>query len=72
MVSVPRTSYRPASFDEPEGYIEGTNQQELHPRSLYLAQLEERKKNTTGIEEKTYPLSIKEKDIVVEPLKGFG
>jgi hypothetical protein len=32
----------PASFNEPEGYIEGKNQDGLEPRSLYLAQLEER------------------------------
>lgn len=31
-----------AEFDEPEGYIEGANQTGLKPRSLYLAQLEER------------------------------
>lgn len=32
----------PASFDEPEGYIEGSNSPGLYPRSLYIAQLEER------------------------------
>jgi len=32
----------PASFNEPEGYIEGKNTPGLHPRSLFLAQLEER------------------------------
>ena len=32
----------PASFDEPEGYIEGTNKPGLEPRSLYLEQLSER------------------------------
>ncbi len=32
----------PASFDEPEGYIEGANQEGLFPRSLYLAQFEDR------------------------------
>ncbi len=31
-----------SSFDEPEGYIEGTNQSGLNPSSLYLAQLQER------------------------------
>jgi hypothetical protein len=30
-------------FDHPSGYIEGTNQSGLEPRSLYLAQLNERK-----------------------------
>jgi len=34
--------YPPASFNEPQGFIEGTNQNGLNPRSLYLAQLEER------------------------------
>lgn len=32
----------PAPFDEPEGYIEGTNRAGLQPPSLYLAQLSER------------------------------
>lgn len=32
----------PAPFDQPEGYIEGTNQANLSPRSLYLAQLADR------------------------------
>lgn len=32
----------PASFDEPQGYIEGTNKDSLYPRSLYLAQLNDR------------------------------
>jgi hypothetical protein len=32
----------PAPFDEPEGYIEGTNLPGLHPRSLFYAQLEQR------------------------------
>lgn len=44
----------PAPFNEPEGYIEGANISGLNPRSLYLAQLEERmnptdiKINSTG------------------------
>jgi hypothetical protein len=32
----------PSPFDEPEGYIEGTNTPNLNPRSLFIAQLEER------------------------------
>ncbi len=32
----------PAPFDVPEGYIEGTNQPGLEPRSLYEAQLQQR------------------------------
>lgn len=39
----------PAPFDEPEGYIEGSNRSGLHPRSLYYAQLEERLGGITGI-----------------------
>jgi len=38
-----------AEFDEPEGYIEGANQTGLEPRSLYLAQLEERRLETLGM-----------------------
>ncbi len=38
----------PASFDEPEGYIEGSNKDGLYPQSLFLAQLTERH-NATGI-----------------------
>jgi len=37
----------PASFDEPEGYIEGSNRDGLFPRSLYLAQFEDRMKLTS-------------------------
>ncbi len=33
----------PASFDEPEGYVEGENTSGLEPVSLYLAQLNQRK-----------------------------
>ena len=32
----------PAPFDEPQGYIEGSNTAGLYPQSLYLAQLQER------------------------------
>ncbi|MFC1619536.1 FlgD immunoglobulin-like domain containing protein [Candidatus Neomarinimicrobiota bacterium] len=39
----------PASFDEPEGYIEGSNNPGLHPRSLYYAQLIERTGAITSI-----------------------
>ncbi len=34
--------YGDSSFDEPEGYIEGTNQAGLNPQSLFMAQLTER------------------------------
>ncbi len=44
-----------AEFDEPEGYIEGTNQPGLSPSSLYLAQLEERM-TATGIEVQNEPV----------------
>jgi hypothetical protein len=39
----------PAFFPCPEGYIESRNQPDLVPRSLYLAQLEERIGSTTEI-----------------------
>jgi hypothetical protein len=42
----------PAPFSEPEGYIEGTRKDSLYPRSLYYAQLHDRKnisKVKTGI-----------------------
>ncbi len=38
----------PASFDEPQGYIEGSNTDGLYPQSLFLAQLTDRH-NATGI-----------------------
>lgn len=41
----------PASFDEPEGYIEGKNLPGLEPRSLYLAQLQERLGRTVAVRE---------------------
>jgi hypothetical protein len=41
----------PAPFNEPLGFIEGSNQAGLHPRSLYLAQLEERLNLTSGSSE---------------------
>jgi len=41
----------PASFDESEGYIEGMNVAGLEPRSLYLAQLEERRPEAVNIVE---------------------
>ncbi len=40
----------PAPFDVPDGYIEGTNQTGLTPRSLYEAQLTERLANGVGVE----------------------
>jgi len=39
-----------APYDQPEGYIEGTNNSGLNPGSLYLAQLNERL-NITSVEE---------------------
>ncbi len=41
----------PAPFNEPEGYVEGTNRQGLSPRSLYYAQLEERLGFPTTVQE---------------------
>jgi len=41
----------PASFDEPEGYIEGSNSSGLYPRSLYIAQLEERLGHPVNIDD---------------------
>ncbi|MCB0265257.1 MAG: T9SS type A sorting domain-containing protein [Calditrichaeota bacterium] len=41
----------PNSFAEPEGYIEGSNQPGLNPRSLFVAQLAERGGVLTGIDE---------------------
>lgn len=41
--------YPTAPFNEPEGYIEGINTKNILPRSLYLAQLEERL-TATGVE----------------------
>jgi len=38
----------PASFDEPQGYIEGSNKSGLYPRSLFLAQLDDRH-SATGL-----------------------
>ncbi|UCH63885.1 MAG: T9SS type A sorting domain-containing protein [Fidelibacterota bacterium] len=43
----------PASFDEPGGYIEGTNTSGLEPRSLYYAQLEDRLGYPVGINQQT-------------------
>ncbi len=40
----------PAEFDEPEGYIEGTDKANLNPRSIYLAQLQERLGTTVNVE----------------------
>ena len=41
----------PAPFNEPGGYIEGTGQNNLEPRSLFLAQLEERLENLVAVDE---------------------
>jgi hypothetical protein len=53
----------PAPFNEPQGYIEGTNKTGLNPKSLYLAQLQERL-SSTGIKDKG---EIINKDIKVYP-----
>ncbi len=47
-----------AEFDEPEGYIEGSNQSGLNPRSLFLAQLEERLDGISSIAEER-PKAVK-------------
>ncbi|MBU0559034.1 MAG: T9SS type A sorting domain-containing protein [Bacteroidetes bacterium] len=52
--------YPSAPFDEPEGYIEGANKNNLHPRSLYLAQYEERMKNIVSVKEFVHSASIPE------------
>jgi hypothetical protein len=49
----------PASFPVPEGYIEGTNQPGLEPRSLYYAQLEERLGIPVAIAENRIQTDIK-------------
>ncbi|UCE04946.1 MAG: T9SS type A sorting domain-containing protein, partial [bacterium] len=41
----------PAPFDETEGYIEGTGESGLNPRSLYEAQLEERLATSVRVDE---------------------
>lgn len=43
----------PSLFEAPEGYIEGSGEEGLNPRSLYLAQLEERL--TTSVQEPHQP-----------------
>ena len=40
----------PAPFNQPQGYIEGTNTEGLNPGSLYLAQLNERLETITKVE----------------------
>lgn len=41
----------PAPFEAPEGYIEGTNETGIEPRSLYEAQLEERLSTQVALEQ---------------------
>ena len=41
-----------SSFDEPEGYIEGTNKVGLNPTSLYLAQYKERMDTQVSVKSK--------------------
>jgi len=48
--------YPPASFNELEGYIEGSNLAGLEPRSLYLAQLNERRPDVVNLIEKRNPI----------------
>ncbi len=47
-----------STFDEPEGFVEGTNTPGLVPQSLYKAQLNDRKKN---------PVSVKNESSVILP-----
>ena len=56
----------PASFDEPEGYIEGSNRDGLVPRSLYLAQFEDRMQSTAIVSDNT------EKELIPEQLNIVG
>ncbi len=43
-----------STFDEPEGYVEGTNTPGLYPQSLYFAQLKDRAKVTiTSVKDKS-------------------
>ncbi len=49
----------PAPFDVPQGYIEGTNIPGLEPRSLFLAQLEERVGTIVSIEISDQPILFK-------------
>lgn len=44
-----KTPYAP--FNQPEGYIDGTNFSGINPKSLYAAQLNERLNNMTSIKE---------------------
>lgn len=55
------TGVRPPSpFDETQGFIEGTNTPGLNPRSLFLAQLEERLKVTSIVSEPKDSFVVKE------------
>jgi hypothetical protein len=45
--------YGESSFNEPAGYIEGTDQAGLNPQSLFLAQLSERLDPTVSVDEQT-------------------
>jgi hypothetical protein len=45
--------YGDSSFDEPEGYIEGTDKSGLNPQSLFLAQLEDRMNVTSIVAEES-------------------
>lgn len=38
-----------STFDEPEGFVQGTNIPGINPQSLYFAQLEERKENMVSV-----------------------
>lgn len=52
--------YGDSSFDEPEGYIEGTDSVGLNPSSLYLAQYNERMSTIVSIEQKNNDVKIPE------------
>ena len=52
--------YGDASFDEPEGFIEGNNQSGLNPSSLFMAQLNERLDPVVAVDEINNILSYNE------------
>lgn len=47
-----------SSFDEPEGYIEGTNRDGLNPSSLYIAQYNERMDTKVSVNENNNLINI--------------
>ncbi len=55
----------PAPFDQPEGYIEGTNIPGISPASLYLKQLDDRMNTITSVNE-PYEDELEERTIQTE------